>query len=162
MSKSIYVASPLGFSEAGRYFMQKVLFPLLSAHHFQIIDPWTLTDAHLLNSVNALPYGAQKQQAWQTLNHTIAQNNCNAIKNADALLAILDGTDVDSGTASEIGFAAALQKVIIGYRGDFRLNGDNEGAIVNLQVQYFIQASGGSISTNLNQLNQALASFASL
>jgi len=38
-----------------------------------------------------------------------------------------------------IGFAFAKGKPIIGYRGDLRLSGDNDGAIVNLQVEYFIR-----------------------
>ena len=61
------------------------------------------------------------------------------------MLAVLDGTDVDSGTASEIGYAYAKGKPMVGYRGDFRLSSDNEGGVVNLQVQYFILTSGGSI-----------------
>ncbi len=36
-----------------------------------------------------------------------------------------------------------------GLRTDFRLAGDNPGSIVNLQVQYFIEASGGSVETTM-------------
>jgi nucleoside 2-deoxyribosyltransferase len=61
------------------------------------------------------------------------------------VFAVLDGTDVDSGTAAEIGYAFAKGKPILGYRGDFRLSADNDGSIVNLQVEYFIRASGGTI-----------------
>lgn len=38
-----------------------------------------------------------------------------------AMLAILDGQDVDSGTAAEIGYAFARRKPIVGYRGDLRV-----------------------------------------
>jgi nucleoside 2-deoxyribosyltransferase len=65
------------------------------------------------------------------------------------VFAILDGVDVDSGTAAEIGYAFAKGKPILGYRGDFRLSADNEGSIVNLQVEYFIRQSGGDIVTNV-------------
>jgi nucleoside 2-deoxyribosyltransferase len=37
-----------------------------------------------------------------------------------AMLAILDGQDVDSGTAAEIGYAFARRKPIV-YRGDLRV-----------------------------------------
>ncbi len=47
--------------------------------------------------------------------------------------------DVDSGMATEIGYAYAKGN---GYRGDFRIAGDNPGAIVNLQVEHFIRNSG--------------------
>jgi nucleoside 2-deoxyribosyltransferase len=56
---------------------------------------------------------------------------------------------VDSGTASEIGYACAKGKPILGYRGDFRLSADNEGSMVNLQVEHFIRQSGGDIVTSL-------------
>lgn len=69
------------------------------------------------------------------------------IDTSDAVLSILDGPDVDSGTAAEIGYAFAKNKPIVGYRGDFRLSADNVGGIVNLQVEYFIRASGGTIVT---------------
>lgn len=72
------------------------------------------------------------------------------------VFAVLDGTDVDSGTASEIGYAYALGKRILGYRGDFRLSADNEGSIVNLQVEYFIRASGGEIFNQIEGLPEAI------
>ena len=54
----------------------------------------------------------------------IGGNNETAIKSAFGIFAVLDGTDVDSGTASEIGYGAAKGKIIVGYRGDFRMTGD--------------------------------------
>jgi nucleoside 2-deoxyribosyltransferase len=157
MSIKIYIASPLGFNEAGRLFMHQSLFPLLLKNHIQIIDPWSLTPDSLIKSVTDLPYSLLRKEKWQELNTLIAENNCKGIIAADALLAIVDGPDVDSGTAAEIGFAAAHNKLIIGYRNDFRQAGDNEGAIINLQVQHFIYASGGKILNSLTQLNAYLA-----
>ncbi|MBD3270143.1 hypothetical protein GF376_01310 [Candidatus Peregrinibacteria bacterium] len=69
--------------------------------------------------------------------------------------AILEN-DVDSGTASEIGYATALGKSSLGYRGDFRLAADNEGSLVNLQVEYFIHKNGGRIITEIADLREAL------
>ena len=66
---------------------------------------------------------------------------------------------MDSGTAAEIGYAFARDKPVIGYRGDVRLAGDNEGAIVNLQVEYFIRASGGTVLTRLADVRRALAAL---
>ena len=43
-----------------------------------------------------------------------------AIDRCDAVVAILDGPDSDSGTCVEIGYARALGKPIIGIRTDFR------------------------------------------
>ena len=79
------------------------------------------------------------------------------IDSSDGILAVLDGTDVDSGTASEIGYAFALGKRILGYRGDFRLTGDNPGSTVNLQVEYFIRKSGGRIVRSVDELAALLS-----
>ena len=62
----------------------------------------------------------------------VGERSRKMIESSDGVLAVLDGTDVDSGTASEIGYAFALGKKILGYRGDFRLMGDNPGSTVNL------------------------------
>ena len=75
-------------------------------------------------------------------------------------MAVLDGTDVDSGTAAEIGYAFARGKLIVGYRGDFRLSADNEGSTVNLQVEYFIRASGGTIVERYEDLGPSLRALA--
>ncbi len=40
----VYLAGPLGFSEAGRHFQAGVLLPRLRGMGLQVIDPWALTD----------------------------------------------------------------------------------------------------------------------
>jgi nucleoside 2-deoxyribosyltransferase len=158
----IYLAGPLGFSEVGRDFLKLVLIPELGPLGHQVVDPFKLTDQSKIDSITAMPYSEARRGAWQKLNVEIGQNNRSAIDNCDAILAILDGVDVDSGTASEIGYAFARGKPILGYRGDFRLSSDNEGSIVNLQVEYFIRASGGEIVSSVAQLGEALSRIQSL
>jgi len=153
------LASPFGFSEAGKAFYYNKLVPLLIRLGFKVLDPWVLTSDKIIKSATKLSYGQAKKNAWQKVNIIIGRNNADAIKNCDLIVAVLDGIDVDSGTASEIGYGVALGKTVIGYRGDFRLSGDNEGAQVNLQVEYFIKLSGGTITTNLDELNNALKRY---
>jgi nucleoside 2-deoxyribosyltransferase len=145
----IYLAGPLGFSEAGRFYQDIVLLPALGRTGHEILNPWKLTDQRKIDVVLAMPYGPARRDAWRHLNAEIGGNNRAAINRSDAVFAILDGVDVDSGTAAEIGYAFAQGKPILGYRGDFRLAADNEGATVNLQVEYFIRQSGGDIVTSL-------------
>jgi nucleoside 2-deoxyribosyltransferase len=152
----LYLASPLGFSEAGRHFYGEVLIPRLAALGCEILDPWVLTEAAKIEAVSHMAYGAEKREAWRALSIEIGRNNAAAITACDVLFAVLDGPDVDSGTAAEIGYAFALEKRIVGYRGDFRLAGDNDGSIVNLQVEYFIRESGGTIVTDLAAIPAAL------
>lgn len=45
-----------------------------------------------------------------------------AMDEADVVLAVLDGPDVDSGVSFEIGYAFAMDKRILGVRTDFRQN----------------------------------------
>jgi hypothetical protein len=52
-----------------------------------------------------------------------------------------------------------LKKPVTAYRGDFRSAGDNEGSIVNLQVEYFIYSSGGRIITSLNDIGEEIKRF---
>jgi nucleoside 2-deoxyribosyltransferase len=116
-----------------------------------------LTAKAKIDRVQKIPYGAKKRDAWRKLDVEIGGNNRAGIDRADMVLAVLDGVDVDSGTAAEIGYAFAKGKPILGYRGDFRLSADNEGAMVNLQVEYFIRQSGGDIVTKVADLGPALA-----
>ncbi|MBI3635985.1 MAG: nucleoside 2-deoxyribosyltransferase [Candidatus Rokubacteria bacterium] len=153
----VYVASPLGFAESSRLFYTDRLLPLLRGLGHDILDPWALTDVAAVARVAALPWGVERYQAWRRLDTTIAETNRRAIEEADALVAVLDGPDVDSGTAAEIGFACGQGKPIVGYRGDTRRTGENEGVTVNLLVEYFIRASGGTIVTQLDEIAGALA-----
>ena len=47
-----------------------------------------------------------------------------AINHSDAVVAILDGADSDSGACIEIGYAKAKGKLIVGVRTDFRAGED--------------------------------------
>ena len=57
---------------------------------------------------------------------------------ADMVIALLDGSQVDDGTAWEIGYFYARkspEQKIIGIRTDFRRAGENEGALVNPMIE---------------------------
>jgi len=55
------------------------------------------------------------------------------IDQCDAVVAILDGADADSGTCVELGYAFAQHKPIIGVRTDFRASEDRG---LNLMVSH--------------------------
>jgi nucleoside 2-deoxyribosyltransferase len=158
----IYLAGPLGFSEAGRYFYNREFIPQVQALGFVVLDPWALTPQSEVDAVANMPDGSERRAAWRKLNVKIASRNTTALDECDAVVAILDGVDVDSGTAAEIGYAFAKGKPIAGYRGDFRLSADNEGGTVNLQVEYFIRQSGGDIVKSIAELPKALEQIAAL
>lgn len=151
-----YLASPLGFAESTRDFMS-VFENEIARCGYEVVNPWHLADPHLFESAAAIENVELRRQTLHDVNMKVAAQNERAIRDCHVVVAVLDGVDVDSGTASEIGFAYALGKRIYGYRGDFRSTGDNEGSIVNLQVEYWIENSGGSIVTSLAALGQRLA-----
>ncbi len=157
--KRIYLASPLGFAASTRAFMDD-LGTSLSAF-VDIENPW---DDHRFDNefaeVAQLDSVSERRSRLQRINHEVGRSNAERIDHSDAVFAILDGVDVDSGTAAEIGYGFAKSKYVCGLRTDFRLAGDNDGAIVNLQVEYFIHQSGGKVVTALEQLVALAESFA--
>jgi nucleoside 2-deoxyribosyltransferase len=161
----IYLAGPLGFSEAGRAFHAGTVVREIARLGHVPLDPWAMdqTDPGLdaeIKATTGMPYGVAKRDAWRQLNMRIGAKNQAFIDGCDTVFAVLDGVDVDSGTAAEIGYAFARAKPILGYRGDFRLSADNEGSIVNLQLEYFIRASGGEIITAIADIAAALVRIA--
>ena len=158
MSK-IYLASPLGFAESTRDFMA-VMESQIAACGYTVLNPWHLATPEQLEAAALIENTDQRRQALHKVNMEVAGRNEKAIRECQAVVAVLDGADVDSGTASEIGFAYALGKRIYGYRSDFRIAGDNEGSLINLQVEYWIEKSGGRIVRSLDELRQQLAEAA--
>jgi nucleoside 2-deoxyribosyltransferase len=157
----VYTAGPLGFSEVGRAFHNGTFVPMLERLGFEVLDPWKLTPDELVRPVLDMPYGQAKKSTLETLNIVIGRNNRNAIQACDLVVAVLDGTDVDSGTAAEVGYAAGLNKPIEGYRGDFRRASDNDGSVVNLQVEFFMMHHSyhGRIATNMSELEANLLGY---
>ena len=61
--------------------------------------------------------------------------NLDALKNCDLMVAILDGPQVDDGTAWEIGHFYSQGKKILGIRTDSRRAGEFIDSAVNLMVE---------------------------
>lgn len=154
MNPGVYVASPLGFTPAGAAWSRDVLLPGLLAAGLQPLDPWATAQGAALGALMASGAGPEQLRASDDL---VGAANVELIRAAAGVLAVLDGTDVDSGTAAEIGCASAWDKVVVGLRTDTRRTGDNEGALVNLQVEHFVTRTGGSVHTEVAAAVAALA-----
>lgn len=61
------------------------------------------------------------------------------LQSSDAMVAIVDGSDVDSGTAAEIGIFAALGRPVIGYATDLRVH---RLGVVNQFIAGFLDTQG--------------------
>ncbi len=151
----VYLAGPLGFFPYGVEYM-KAMKDRLTARHFEPLDPWDLEDQSTeatFSDPDASP------ERLKEANSKAGELNTKKLNQADAVLAVLDGSDVDSGTAAEIGYAASRSIPVVGIRLDTRTSGDNAGAMVNLQVEYFIELSKGACvaakSTNDHDVERA-------
>lgn len=156
---AIYLASPLGFAESTRAFMDHLAQALDAV--VDVINPWD--DQRFADEFVQLASEndwARRTARLAEINHELGRANAESIDRADGLFAVLDGVDVDSGTAAEIGYAAARGKFVAGLRTDFRLAGDNHGSLVNLQVEYFIHVSGGRVVTTTEELVEIARGFA--
>jgi len=153
----VYLASPLGFAASTKLYMDE-LERALAGTGIEIINPWKSDFNVAIQRANAIAAYAERVAALGRLNTEVGRHNEESIRASDAVLAVLDGVDMDPGTASEMGFAFALGKRVHGLRTDSRLIGDNEGSVINLQVQYWIEASGGKL---VRTLDEAVAIFRS-
>ncbi len=150
---SVYLAGPLGFSPATKAWHDAVLVPAVRAAGLEPLDPWADPDAaEQFAAADALADRDARRAAFAAVNARLAGANEAMLRRADAVLAVLDGVDVDSGTAAEIGFAAALGVPCVGLRLDTRRTGDNEGTAVNLQVEHWLE----SVQTDLGAAIAAL------
>jgi nucleoside 2-deoxyribosyltransferase len=155
-----YLASPLGFAASTGAFMAELVRAL--GEVVEVENPWDLGGPELgaaFDRAHALPGHDERAAALHAIDRRIGAQNEAAIRRSDIVVAVLDGVDVDSGTASEIGFAAGLGKPSFGLRTDSRLAGDNLGSRVNLQVEYWIEHGGGRVVTEVADLLTAVRAW---
>jgi len=145
--RRVYVASPLGFAEPTKQYYGETLLPALAAV-IQPVDPWSLMDPARVAELRA-------SHGDSALAREIGRLNIEAIRGCAGLVAVLDGQEADSGTVAELGYAAGLGVACFGLRSDMRTMGE-PGTSITLQVEAFIEYSGGSLHSSLSELVEAL------
>ena len=116
MVHKIYLSGPL-FS-AAEVAWGKQLLAHLGEH---------LGNAKIIWPHEIVPEGAKPGQIFAA--------NLQALNQCDLMVAILDGPQVDDGTAWEIGYFFSQGKKILGIRTDFRRAGESEESRVNLMIE---------------------------
>ena len=165
---SVYVSSPLGFTEFGRQALRELHRALKDAE-FHVRNPWdwpgqgdpavTIKTADLLWTARIAGHGHD----WD-VSQEIAARNVTELRASHAVLAVLDGSDVDSGVAAEVGYASAIGKPVVGIRTDERGTTDSPGHVVNLQVAHLIDhscARRGRITRTIPEAIEALRTLTS-
>ncbi|VVB95845.1 Nucleoside 2-deoxyribosyltransferase [uncultured archaeon] len=130
--KTVYLAAPL-FSEAECDFNRK-LGDLIIDEGFLVFLPQE--DSNNIHD--------KKNRQVIIFNKNLA-----ALDSSDIIVAVIDGADVDSGTAWEIGYAYSKGKPVLGLKTDFRTLGI-EGT-VNLMIERSVVLCT-SVSELLNRL----------
>lgn len=150
----IYLASPLGFSPELTSYKEKIITHLTSNGH-TVCDPWKESEAFVgeISEVHTATTVADQIARAAAVATKIGFINIEAIRSADIVLAILDGSECDSGTVAELGFSVGLGKPAYGLRTDFRNVGELPGLPVNLQVMAFIEMSGGKMVRSIEEIH---------
>lgn len=134
--KQIYLAGPL-FSQAEREF-NEILRDKLVEMGFSVFLPQEDGEDDIYNRV-------------ENNQRKIFENDVKGVDTADIVLAVLDGgSDVDSGTAWEMGYAYAKNIPVLGLKTDFRTFG--EDGIVNLMMEMTVEALERDVESILKVL----------
>ena len=122
MKHHIYLAGPL-FTHGERAYLSSLRDRLRQLPGTTVTWPGDLfDDVHLASLGPAAKYH-------------IFQGCRDAIHEATHVVAVLDGTQVDDGTAWEIGYAYARGLPVIGLRTDFRQAGDTPHSVANAVIE---------------------------
>lgn len=126
----VFIAGPL-FTQAERDFNLKV-DEYIRKHGFETFLPQ--------REVGKL--WEKIQLSGRRAYRMIYEGDLRGLERADVVVAILDGTDVDSGTAFEIGYACARGKPVVGLKTDWRIFA--KGEEVNNMVAQGLRAIVGN------------------
>jgi len=137
----IYLAGPL-FTHAEQSWLRGVKAELLK-HGHEVCWPF-----ELFREGQIADWGP-------TAPRRIMERCRKALDAATLMVAWIDGTQVDDGTAWEIGYAHARGKPIHGIRTDSRQAGDTSHSIVNAMVEASCVTTSRSIAELVLVLNRA-------
>ncbi|QWV98473.1 nucleoside 2-deoxyribosyltransferase [Geomonas nitrogeniifigens] len=150
---TIYLASPLGFSRENNPYRERIK-RRLGELGCSVFDPWEQEEvAQRIKEAMSVEEGAERARAIKEAARFTGAVNAQGLKGSDLVLAVLDGTEPDSGTVAELGYGCGIGKKCYGLRTDFRDCGDFPGVPLNLQVLYFIEESGGRLFRRIEEID---------
>ena len=118
--KTIYLASPYGFSEQWRLKLLPEFVSKLEYMGARVLEPF--------NRNSSVDFSIS---GWA---NKVASSNLRDLRDSDALFAIVNGSPPDEGVMVELGVAIALGKPIFLFRDDFRRCTDSDEYPLNLMV----------------------------
>lgn len=147
MSRLVYVAGPL-FSQAEREFLEKMVDSLARASGLDRERDFFL------------PHRDGGELGKGPTRRDIFDLDISTLRQAEIVVALLDGQDVDSGTCIELGYAHAFGKKIFGIITDFRsyCTNDHEPQRPNLMV-WGVCEEGNTLFHSLPELSASFAGY---
>ena len=118
--KTIYLASPYGFSAQQKALLLPQLVEALEGLGLEVWEPFERN-----NQVDR----AERDWAWR-----IGQADFRDVRESDAIFAVVNGVPPDEGVMVELGMAIALGKPTFLFRDDFRRATDSENYPLNLML----------------------------
>ena len=118
--KTIYLASPYGFSAQQKALLLPELVAALEGLGLEVWEPFERN-----NQVDR----AERDWAWR-----IGQADFRDVRESDAIFAVVNGVPPDEGVMVELGMAIALGKPTFLFRDDFRRATDSENYPLNLML----------------------------
>ena len=145
----VYLAGPI-FSEAEQQWLRDLKNRIeesarASSKKVEVIWPYELVSQ---NDIESLGDSAKKE---------IFERCKSNLDRADLLIALLDGSQVDDGTAWEMGYFYSIRErsKVIGIRTDFRNAGEARSSVVNAMIEM----SCGRIVRSIEELLEGLSSL---
>ena len=120
MPKTIYLASPYGFSAQQK---ELLLPPIIEALENIGLEVWE-------------PFARNNQVDFQKTGwaYRVGQQDYADVADSDAIFAVVNGVPPDEGVMVELGMAVALGKPTFLFRDDFRRATDSEEYPLNLML----------------------------
>ena len=118
--KTIYLASPYGFSEQWRLKLLPEFVSKLEYMGARVLEPF--------NRNSSVDFSIS---GWA---NKVASSNLRDLRASDALFAIVNGSPPDEGVMVELGVAIALNKPTFLFRDDFRKCTDSDEYPLNLMI----------------------------
>ena len=140
MSKTIYLASPYGFSQQQKQLLLPVFVEALTKLGAKVWEPFARN--------NQIDFS---ESGWA---YRVGQADLSDVVASDAIFAIVNGTPPDEGVMVEVGVAIALKKPTFLFRDDFRRCTDSERYPLNLMVFTGLPEVGWeeSFYTSINEI----------
>ena len=139
MIKIIYIASPL-FSEMEKNYIDEVIYKIGKKLH-----------------LNTECFYVPHQNNKEIYESNIYNKNIEYLNHCDIMIAILDGNDVDSGTAFEIGYFEVQNKIVLGLLTDTRSYDEDDKFNLKLNTMIFGSLQNGNfVFDNIDDLIEVL------